>query len=59
MPRSPHIPTKLSPSAEIELERLMRLCRRLKLSRSKVAKVKRIVRIIFYAAGEKETTGDE
>ncbi len=38
---------KLSPTAGTELKRLMTLCRRLRLSVSKLHKVKRIVRILY------------
>ena len=41
------LPKKLSVTAEIELKRLMTLCRKLWLSASKLRKVKRIVRIMY------------
>ncbi len=56
MSRRPRIPPTLSPSAEVELDLMIRLCRRLRLSRSKVAKVKRIVRIMFETAEKKKPT---
>ncbi|MCH7688216.1 MAG: hypothetical protein IH899_16290 [Planctomycetes bacterium] len=47
MPKKSPRPNKLSPSAERELQRLLCLCRRLKLSAASVRKAQRIIRILI------------